>query len=66
MNFAKAIKERNGTVISIVGGDGGQLKHISDLCIIVPHDHYTVVEGVHSVIAHVLTELVSTRVEKRA
>lgn len=56
LNLAKTVKQQGGTVISFIGDTGGKLKTLSDYCIVVDHDHYSIVEGIHSVLAHLLVE----------
>lgn len=53
---AKWVKERGGNVISLVGFDGGKLKDISNLSIIVktPKGEYGPVEDVHMILNHLI------------
>ena len=51
-------KDHGSKIISILGYSGGQLKDISDLYILVPSRNIRVVEDTHSIICHMLTELV--------
>ena len=41
-------------VLALLGGDGGVIKNLADVSVIVPHDHPYVVEGCHSVITHLV------------
>jgi len=61
VNVIKAVelaKERKVPVIGISGFDGGRLNELSDAKIMVPtaKGDYGVVEGVHGVILHLMTE----------
>jgi len=41
-------------VLALLGGDGGLIKNLADVNIIVPHDHAYIVEGCHAVITHLI------------
>lgn len=56
VNVAKLFKERNSTVIGFIGDTGGELKNFCNKHIIVDSNHYAIVEGIHSIIAHLLVE----------
>lgn len=53
---AKWVKRRNGTVMSLVGFDGGKLKQISDVVIHVEtlNGEYGPVEDIHMIMDHLL------------
>lgn len=56
-NLVKACqlaKDNKGLVLGLIGGDGGVVKDIADASIIVPHDSAYIVEGVHSVLTHLI------------
>jgi D-sedoheptulose 7-phosphate isomerase len=38
--------------IGLTGRDGGKLKELCDICVIVPHDSMQVIEDAHLVILH--------------
>jgi len=50
----KYAKEKEGIVLGLLGGNGGEIKGIADLSIVVPNDSAYVVEGIHSVLAHLI------------
>lgn len=56
VNAAEWFKEQGGTVIGWLGFDGGKLKSIVDLAIIVesPKGEYAPVEDIHLVINHII------------
>lgn len=49
-------KNRGGIILSLVGCDGGKLKEPSDVCIIVPSESCCYVEGIHSLLTHIICE----------
>lgn len=53
--FAKA---KGAKTLSLVGCDGGQLAQLCDFSIIVPSDLTPIIEGVHSVLTHIICERV--------
>jgi D-sedoheptulose 7-phosphate isomerase len=56
-NLVKAIewvKARGGTTIGLAGFDGGAMRQICDICIVVPYDTTPHVEGFHVVLHHLL------------
>lgn len=59
------IKDNGGTTIGFAGFDGGAMKDLADVCIIVPANSTPLVESFHSVIQHLivfrLKELISRR-----
>ena len=48
-------KEMGGTTIGFSGFDGGAMKELCDVCIVVPADSTPAVESMHSVLAHLIT-----------
>jgi D-sedoheptulose 7-phosphate isomerase len=58
-NVLKAMhyaREQCAEVVGILGFDGGQAASLADLSIVVPSDHYGVVEDAHLIINHILVE----------
>jgi D-sedoheptulose 7-phosphate isomerase len=48
-------KKRKAQTAGILGFDGGRLKNMVDLKIIVPSNQYGVIEDMHMAIGHILT-----------
>lgn len=58
-NVAKAIRYAQtqcAEVVGILGFEGGEVARLADLSIVVPSDHYGVVEDVHLIINHILVD----------
>jgi D-sedoheptulose 7-phosphate isomerase len=53
---ASFAKEKGAKILSLSGFDGGELAKISDLSIIVPAERTYIIEGLHSVVAHVICQ----------
>ena len=59
-NVIKAIQfanEKNAQTICLVGGDGGKLANISQLCLIIPNNNMLTIETMHLLVCHLLTTL---------
>lgn len=50
----KRAKELGGTVLAFLGCDGGMIKTIADVAIVVPHESAYVIEGIHGVLTHLI------------
>lgn len=48
-------------VVGILGFDGGTAAKLADVAIVVPSDHYGVVEDIHLVINHILVDYFKTK-----
>ena len=59
-----AMNKIGGVTIGITGGDGGAFKGLCKYCIIVPSDSTPIVEGLHSVIAHMIVDSVRSPLGK--
>lgn len=62
-NIVKGVetcKARGAKIISLTGGDGGKLKNISDINIIVPSNDTAKIQEVHRIILHVICKEVET------
>jgi len=58
-NLLKAVKyakDNGGKIIGLAGFDGGVLRNISDVCIVVPAESTPHVEGMHLVLTHLMCE----------
>lgn len=62
---AEWVKNKGGTIMSLVGFDGGRLKGISDVCIHVKamKEEYGFVEDVHMIMDHLLVNWLQYRVQ---
>ena len=58
LNAALAASSKGIRVYSLLGKDGGKLKDISDLSIIVPFDITARVQEIHGVIIHIICKIV--------
>ncbi len=59
-NVIKAIQfanEKEAKTICLLGGDGGKLANISQLCLIIPNNDMLTIETMHLLVCHLLTAL---------
>jgi D-sedoheptulose 7-phosphate isomerase len=64
-NLMKAIayvKERGGTTIGLAGFDGGAMRAVCDVCVVVPYDTTPHVEGFHVVLHHLIAFCLAERI----
>lgn len=71
-NLLKALqfaKDNGGTAIGISGFDGGAMKDLSDISVVVPADSTPLVESFHVILFHLITfrlkELISKEMSKK-
>ena len=55
LNGVKVAKAKGASTIGIIGFDGGKLKRLVDLAIVVPNDNMEQVEDIHLLLAHIIT-----------
>ncbi len=60
LNGIKAARTAGAVTIGMTGFDGGHLKDLVDICIIVPDDSIDKVEDVHLMLGHVITSCLRT------
>jgi len=56
LKAVKYVKDNGGKVVGLSGFDGGMLKKAADACVVVPAGSTPHVEGMHSVLAHLMSE----------
>ncbi|HET7876443.1 MAG TPA: SIS domain-containing protein [Methylomirabilota bacterium] len=64
-NLMKAIdyvKRRGGTTIGLAGFDGGAMREVCDVCVVVPYDTTPHVEGFHVVLHHLIAYCLADRI----
>ena len=60
LNGIKAARTAGAVTVGMTGFDGGHLKDLVDICIIVPDDSIDKVEDVHLMLGHVITSCLRT------
>jgi D-sedoheptulose 7-phosphate isomerase len=59
------VKARGGTTIGLAGFDGGVMRQMCDICIVVPYDTTPDVEGFHVGLHHLLAFGLADRIAGR-
>jgi D-sedoheptulose 7-phosphate isomerase len=65
-NVLKALelaRQEDGFCLGLTGFAGGKMKHLCDLCLVVPSDNMQLIEDVHLSIAHALFTTIRHRLE---
>jgi D-sedoheptulose 7-phosphate isomerase len=66
-NVLRAIRyarEQCAEVVGILGFDGGEAARLADVAIVVPSDHYGIVEDVHLIINHIIVDYFQTKLRE--
>jgi D-sedoheptulose 7-phosphate isomerase len=67
-NVIKAIdtiKSKLGHIISLLGNDGGDIKNISDISIVIPSNDTARIQECHMILGHTILELVESNLFKK-
>jgi D-sedoheptulose 7-phosphate isomerase len=65
LNAVQVGREAGAIAVGISGFEGGQLKQISDICVVVPSNNMQIIEDVHLAIAHSIYRIVHSRITRR-
>lgn len=60
LEAAAAARRAGATVLALTGFEGGKLRELSDLCLVVPSNDMEQIEDVHMVLCHILTASLRT------
>ena len=58
-------RESGAAVVGLTGGDGGRMKALADICVVVPGESMQQIEDVHLAISHALYLDLSARARER-
>jgi D-sedoheptulose 7-phosphate isomerase len=58
----RAAKELGATTVGLAGFDGGKLKDLCDVCVVVPSDNMQVIEDLHLCVAHAVFTTIRRRI----
>src|SRR5882762_4567241 len=67
-NVLKALqvaRDAGATTLGISGFQGGQMKSLCDICVVVPSNNMQIIEDVHLAMAHSIFRIVYTRMSRR-
>ncbi|MBC8066581.1 MAG: SIS domain-containing protein [Chlorobia bacterium] len=60
---AQSARELGIKVIGMTGSSGGTLKALTDVCLCVPSNHTPRIQEIHSILGHILCEIVEPNLE---
>jgi D-sedoheptulose 7-phosphate isomerase len=65
LNALQVAREAGATTLGISGFQGGQMKSLCDICIVVPSDNMQIIEDTHHAIAHSVFRVVYSQISRR-
>jgi D-sedoheptulose 7-phosphate isomerase len=65
LNALRVAREAGATTVGISGFQGGAMKSLCDVCVVVPSDNMQIVEDLHLAIAHSIFRIVHARMSSR-
>src|ERR1700704_1093144 len=65
LNALQVAREAGATTLGISGFQGGQMKSLCDICVVVPSNNMQIIEDVHLAMAHSIFRVVYTRMSRR-
>src|SRR5260370_3084391 len=66
LNALHVAREAGATTIGVTGFDGGEMKSLCDICVVVPSENMQIIEDLHLSMAHSICRSVSSRMAGRA
>ena len=65
LNALQVAQEARATTVGITGFQGGEMKSLCDICVIVPSNNMQIIEDLHVAIAHSIFRIVYSRISRR-
>jgi len=65
LNVLQVAREAGATTVGISGFQGGEMKSLCDICVIVPSNNMQIIEDLHLAIAHSIFRIVYSRISRR-
>src|SRR5215472_8815089 len=65
LNALEVAREAGATTVGISGFEGGQMKSLCDICVVVPSNNMQIIEDMHLAMAHAIFRIVHTRMSRR-
>jgi D-sedoheptulose 7-phosphate isomerase len=66
LNALHLAREARATTVGISGFQGGEMKALCKICVVVPSDNMQIIEDVHLAMAHSIFRVVYSRMSRRA
>jgi D-sedoheptulose 7-phosphate isomerase len=65
LNALRVAREAGATTVGISGFQGGEMKSLCDICVIVPSNNMQIIEDLHLAMAHSIFRIVYGRISRR-
>jgi D-sedoheptulose 7-phosphate isomerase len=65
LNALEVAREAGATTLGISGFEGGQMKSLCDICVVVPSNNMQIIEDMHLAMAHSIFRIVYSRMSRR-
>jgi D-sedoheptulose 7-phosphate isomerase len=65
LNALEVAREAGATTLGISGFEGGQMKSLCDICVVVPSNNMQIIEDMHLAMAHSIFRIVYSRISRR-
>src|SRR5882762_3419268 len=65
LNALQLAREAGATTVGISGFQGGKMKALCEICVVVPSDNMQIIEDVHLAVAHSIFRIVCSRMSRR-
>ena len=65
LNALRVAREAGATTVGMSGFQGGQMKSLCDICVVVPSNNMQIIEDLHLAMAHSIFRIVYSRMSRR-
>jgi D-sedoheptulose 7-phosphate isomerase len=65
LNALQVARQVGATTVGISGFQGGEMKALCDICVVVPSDNMQIIEDLHVAMAHSIFRIVHSRMSRR-
>jgi D-sedoheptulose 7-phosphate isomerase len=65
LNALEVAREAGATTLGISGFEGGRMKSLCDICVVVPSNNMQIIEDMHLAMAHSIFRIVYSRMSRR-
>lgn len=65
LNALQVARQAGATTVGISGFQGGEMKSLCDICVVVPSNNMQIIEDLHLAIAHSIFRIVHSRMSRR-
>jgi D-sedoheptulose 7-phosphate isomerase len=66
LNALRVAREARALTLGISGFEGGQMKALCDVCVVIPSDNMQIIEDLHLAVTHSIYRIVRTRITRRS